>query len=176
MASSDKHEKRLQRWQSRVPEKTRLLSELLIRKLVPIVEAAGFAKVDRELARPERPVEGSELRFERESGGRIDVVYAFFDKYSSPRFQIGFSRRDVADRDVMLRSGHLVKQSSEYYHEWGKPRWLPLALWSESQARASVDEVVENLPQVFRFLESGERGPRISRSVDRNPPASGNGG
>ena len=166
MANSDKHDKRRRRWQSRVTEKTRSLSELLTRKLAPIIEAVEFAKVDREFARADRPVEGSELRYERELGEHVDVLYVFFDKYSSPRFQIGFSRRKMADRDLIVRSGHLVQKSSQYYHEWGKPRWLPLALWSEAQARATVDEVAESLPQVFSFLEFGVRGSRISQSTD----------
>jgi hypothetical protein len=160
-----KHDKRLQLWQSRVSEQTRLLSELLTTKLVPVVEAAGFKKVDCALGLPARPVEGSELRFERETGGHLDVVYVFFDKDSAPRFQIVFSRRAPQDRDEFVRSGKLVKRSSEYYHEWGKPRWLPGALWSGGRARRSVDTVVENIPQAFRFLETGERGSKISRAV-----------
>jgi hypothetical protein len=129
-----------------------------------MLEAGNFAKVGVEFSKPERPVEGSELRFERETEEVLDVVYVFFDKYSSPRFQIGFSRREKSNTDSLIRAGHLVKHAAEFYHEWGKPRWLPLVLWSDAQARGCVDEVAIRVPQVFSFLETGDRGPSISRS------------
>jgi hypothetical protein len=162
-AGVDRHDKRMQRWRSRVPGSTRLLSELLTSNFVPIVEAAGFERVDCALGLPDRPVEGSELRFERKTGDYLDVVYVFFDKYSAPRFQITFSRRTDPDRQDVVRSGNLVRRSSEYYHEWGKPRWLPEALWSRRRARQCVDTVAASISQAFHFLETGERGPRISR-------------
>lgn len=161
-----KNYSRMANWRSQVPPKTRLLSELVLTRLTPVIEGAGFDCVDCELGRTDRPVAGSELRFERTAGNHVDVVYAFFDKYASPRFQIAFSRRDRNSPDRIIRAGRLVMRPSEHYHEWGKPRWLPLALWSEARAMRCVDEAVKRMTHVFRFLATDERGPGISRSVD----------
>jgi len=165
-----KHYKRMASWRSQVPPKTRLLSELLQSRLTPVVEAAGFEWVDCELGQSDRPVAGSEVRFERITWDHIDVVYAFFDKYASPRFQIAFSRRARISPDRIIRSGRLVMSPSEHYHEWGKARWLPLALWSEARARRCVEEAVTRMTHVFRFLATDERGPGISRSVEMERP------
>jgi hypothetical protein len=141
------------------------LSELLRTRLIDAFEEAGFAKVDLELGRPDRPVDGNELRFERESGQYIDVVYAFFDKYDSPRFQIAFSKRVRANSEKMVKSGRLVRKPSQHYYEWGKPRWLPAALWSDARARRCVDEAVRRIPQVLHALEADASGPRTIDEV-----------
>ncbi len=162
MAAANKHDERFRRWQLRAPERTRQLSELLANRLIPALEATGFQKVDCVLGKRTSPVEGSELRFERTLNGCIDVIYVFFDKYSSPRFQVSFSRRSVNDPEAIIRSGHLVRAPSERYHEWGKPRWFPVALWSEARAVGVAMEVAGYLDQVLRFLEVGETGSKIS--------------
>jgi hypothetical protein len=63
-----------------------------------------------------------------------------------------------------------VMSPSEHYHEWGKARWFPLALWSEARARRCVEEAVTRMTHVFRFLATDERGPGISRSVEMERP------
>lgn len=164
-STSSRHEKRWLRWQSRVPAKTRLLSELLRTKLTAVVEEAGFSKVDLELDRPDRPVEGNELRFERDSGPYIDVIYAFFDKYDSPRFQIVFSRRMRASPERIVSSGRLTRNATQRYHEWGKPRWLPIALWSGALAKSCVDEAVHRMPLVLDALVAEDRKARTANEV-----------
>jgi hypothetical protein len=164
-STSDKHDKLWRQWQSRVPAKTRILSELLRAKLIAVVEEAGFAKVDFELDRPDRRVDGNELRFERDSGPYTDVVYAFFDKYDSPRFQVVFSRRMRASPEKILRSGRLTRRPSQRYYEWGKPRWLPAALWSDALAKRCVDEAVRRMPQVIDALEAEDRKPKTADEV-----------
>jgi hypothetical protein len=138
------------------------LSELLRAKLIEFAEDAGFAKVDFELDRPDRPVEGNELRFERDSGQYVDVVYAFFDKYDCPRFQIVFSRRARINSEKIVKSGRVVRNPSQHYYEWGKPRWLPAALWPDARAERCVDEAVHRLPHVLRWLAEDDSGPRAA--------------
>lgn len=159
-----KYDERVRRWRARVPEKTRLLNERLAEALTPILIAAGFENVEFSLQRKDSPVEGRELRFERVSRDWVDVVYVFFDKYDSPRFQVAFSRRAAADPDTIIRSGYIVDRPSEYYHEWGKPRWIPMALWPAAMVSTVVAKVVSSIDQVLHFLETGERGDNINRS------------
>lgn len=164
MASkSGKHAQRFKRWQDRAPPQTRELAEKIVSMWVPAIESRGFDLVDSILGRTDAPVEGRELQFERLSDGHIDVIHLFFDKYSAPRFQISFARRAQPSPNQIIRASHLVKRSSEYYHEWGKPRWLPVALWSPRQSAATVDAVLKATEQIFAFLEFGEYGPNVSR-------------
>jgi len=156
------HDKRLRRWQSKVSDETRLLSELLLTKLVPAMQAGGFEKVDYTFNQPDLPVEGSEFQFERRRGDNVDVVYVAFDKNSAPRVQILVSRRGPSGRNGVVRAGQLVRRPWQSYHPWGRPWWLPSALWSMWQASRCVDAIVERMPQVFHFLETGERGRSVA--------------
>jgi hypothetical protein len=156
---------RLRRWQSRAPAATQTLSRLLTSKLTATVEAAGFKPVDVEWGQSSEPVQGSELRFERESGDCIDEIHAWFGKYAAPRFQIRFSRRLKTNLREQLRCGQVVRHRSEYVHEWGKPFWFPTALWLETLSERSVNHVVRSIDQVVLFLETGRRGPNISLSM-----------
>lgn len=160
---SGKHAQRFKRWQERAPPQTRVLAEEVVSRWVPTIVAKGFESVDCILGKADSPVEGRDLQFERLSDGHIDVIHLFFDKYSSPRFQISFARRAQSSSNQIVRASHLVKRSSDYYHEWGKPRWLPVALWSPRQSAATVDAVLKATEQIFAFLETGEGGPNVGR-------------
>jgi len=138
---------------------------LLVASVVPTILDAGFEPVDRCFRDEASPVQGGEIQFEREAEDCVDEIYIFFDKYSSPRFQVGFSRRLRSDVRQFVRSGHLVKRSSQYYYEWGKPRWMPIWLWSERQAISVIQQVSAGVEQIAEFLEGGHRGPQISRPV-----------
>ncbi|MBM4383627.1 MAG: hypothetical protein FJ091_09700 [Deltaproteobacteria bacterium] len=125
----------------------------------------GFAEVECNLRRSDSPLDGRELQFESWGAEYVDTVHLWFDKYDSPRFQIAFNRRLISDQDQIVRGGRLVRRASEYYHEWGKPRWQPLLLWTERRARSQVDVVVRRTPQIVEFLETGARGPNVNREV-----------
>jgi hypothetical protein len=163
VSESGKHAQRFKRWKERAAPCTRVLAEEIISRWVPAIEARGFDSVDCILGKPDSPVEGRDIQFERWSDGYIDVIHLFFDKYSSPRFQISFARRELSSPNRIIRASHLVRRSSEYYHEWGKARWLPAALWSQRQSAATVDAVLKATEQIFTFLETGEVGPNIGR-------------
>ncbi len=150
-------------WRSRSPAATRIMSERLTAELIPIIEAAGFIKVDVELGEASAPVAGSDLQFERTHDTHIDVIHVFFDKYARPRFQVGVHRNARSEPHELLSSAYLVKRSNEYYHVWGKPWWLPTRLWTEGRSKKTVRRVVESLGQGIRFLETGERGPNINQ-------------
>ena len=126
--SGAKHRKKFRRWQKRVGEKTRHLSELVEANLVPPIEAAGFKWVDIALHDREWTVNPYEIRLEREQGSVIDSIFILFDKYGSPMFQVGFSRRERSPPHDFVRSGDLVKRPSQRYCFWGKPEWLPSCL------------------------------------------------
>ena len=162
-SKSGKQAERFRRWRERARPETRVLAEEIVSRWVPAIEAKGFESVDFNLGRTDSPVEGRELQFERWSSGHVDVIHLFFDKYSSPRFQISFARRKRPSPNQIVRASHLVKRPSEYYHEWGKPRWLPDALWSPQQSTATVDRVLKATNQIFAFLETGECGPNVGR-------------
>lgn len=157
--------KRFERWLNKAPPQTRALGTLLVEKVVPEILRAGFQSVTAHFAEKGSQVQGGEIVFERVSSDFVDCINLFFDKYASPRFQISFSRRSRADVRQFVRSGRLVKKPTQYYFEWGKPRWMPMALWSTSQSRTVVDQVSNGIHQVLRFLDSGIRGPAISKEL-----------
>ena len=160
--SGAKHRKRFQRWQERAGDKTRHLSGLIETHIVPPLLGAGFEWVDVALGQPEWTVNASEVRLERTRGSAIDSVDITFGKYGDPKFQIGFSRRELVAPNRFIRSGALVKRPSQSYYFWGKPAWLPVGLWSREKSTKAVLDVVPRLAQVTDFLERGERGPNIS--------------
>jgi hypothetical protein len=141
------------------------MSEQLASQLIPVIEAAGFVKVDVELGEASSPVAGSDLQFERTRDDHIEVIHVFFDKYTRPRFQVGVHRNARSQPHELLSSAYLVKRPNEHYHVWGKPWWLPTRFWSERRSKKTVRRVVEFLGQGIRFLETGERGPNISGAL-----------
>ncbi len=165
----DRHRRRFARWQQRVSPQTRLLCELVESRVVPVLTAPGFRWVDLNLGRSDWPVNPNEIELERVSGDVIDSIDISFGKYDRARFQIGFSRHERAPPNEFIRSGNLVKNASQYYCFWGKPWWLPKKFWPARSAKRVVEGVVPLLEQVVRFLETGERGPNISRQVSQQP-------
>lgn len=157
--------KRFERWLNKASPQTRALGQFLVEKVVPEIQRAGFQSVTDHFGDKGSQVQGGEFRFERVSGDFVDSIDLFFDKYASPRFQISFSRRSRADVRQFVRSGRLVKKPTQNYYEWGKPRWIPMPLWSASQSRRVVDQVSNCVHQVLQFLDSGIRGPAISKEL-----------
>lgn len=141
------------------------MSSLVESAVVPIVESAGFKRVDIRLCDPEWQVSGSEIALERADGTLIDAITFSFEKYRTPRFQIHAARRGADAPHEFVRSCNLVARPTQYYHFWGKPWWLPTGLWSERRSRRTVGKVSMRIDQLLRYLETAERGPNISRQV-----------
>ncbi len=161
--SATAHQTRFKRWQNLAPPLTRHMSIAVSSELVPLLESFGFERVNIHLGDPEAPVSGSELTLERVSGGLLDSITFNFEKYRTPRFQLHASRREAAAPYQFIRSCNLVARGSQYYHFWGKPWWLPTRLWSERGSKRAIESVSSRLPQLVHYLDTGERGPNISR-------------
>ncbi len=159
------HAQKFKRWQSKVCQQTRFLSELSEQKIIPFFESIGFQRVDISLNDPERIVSMNSIELERVINDQIDSLDVSFAKYGEPKFQIGFSRREASKPHKFIRSGCLVKKSKQYYFFWGKPWWFPMSFWSESNSRKTIDEIMSLMPQILEFLESGARGKNISMEV-----------
>jgi hypothetical protein len=163
----DKHRKRFARWQQRVPEQTRLLSELLETRVEQHFANLGFQVVDNDSTLNNIPVDPSVIRMERWADEHVDYVEVHFG--NSPRFQFYARRRRKDPPHEFLRAAGLVKRSSQYYYLWGKPWWMPLRLWSPNAIRRLVDQVASRFEEVLVFLDTGKRGPHISRDSINNP-------
>lgn len=159
------HSQKFKRWQAKVCQQTQFLSKLTEQQIIPFFESIGFQRVDICLNDSERPVAMDSIELERIINDQIDSVDVSFAKYGEPKFQIGFSRREVSKPYKFIRSGCLVKKPSQYYFFWGKPWWCPLSFWSESNSIKIIDEIMPLLPQILEFLESGVRGKNISKEV-----------
>jgi hypothetical protein len=157
------HRKRFIKWQNLAPTQTRFLSAAVDTQLVPSLEAVGFLRVDVCLGNPEWPVSGGEIELERVRDELIDSVSFRFEKYKAPRFQVHFSRRQVAQPHYFVRSGNLVAHSQQYYHFWGKPWWLPTRFWPDKASLRTIDTIRDRAEQIPQFLEAGTLGPNISR-------------
>lgn len=160
--SGAKHKKRFLRWQERVGEKTRHLSQLVEAHILPPIIEAGFQRVDIALRQPEWTVNANEIRLERVRDSAIDSIDIAFGKYADPKFQIGFSRRELAGPNKFVRSGTLVRSARQRFGFWGKPTLIPSFLWSQARSKQAVMDAVEGIAQVIHFLDSGVRGPNIS--------------
>jgi hypothetical protein len=165
--SGEKHRKRFERWQARCGPQTRLLSKLVDEELVPVFIQASFATVDVAFRQADQTVNADEICLERAESNFFDTINISFSKRDRPNFQLGCSRRQSIPPNEFIRSCHLVKRSNQFYYFWGKPWWWPTALWSESQARGTVNKVKRVMEQLIVFVETGERGPNISRPTQR---------
>jgi hypothetical protein len=159
------HRARFRKWQNLAPPQTRFVASAVESTIVPVLESAGFERVDVHLRDPEWPVSGSELALERGDGTLIDSVTFNFEKYRTPRFQVHAARRRATAPHEFVRSCNLVARAVQYYHFWGKPWWLPTRLWTENGSKRTVGVVLTKIDQLLRYLEAGERGPNISRVV-----------
>ena len=99
-------------------------------------------------------------------GEFVDTVTFNFDKYRGPRFQVHIARRAANSANAFVRSCNLVARAKQYFHFWGKPWWFPAAYWSNHRADRVIEAIERHMDQAARFLESGERGPNISRPTD----------
>jgi hypothetical protein len=156
---------KFRRWQRRAPELTRHMSEYVEAQLLPQCINHGFMLTDVFLGDRENPVSANEIYLEKRLGDTVDYIDVTFAKYGLPRFQVGFARRRATGKCEFLRRGNLVAGGNQYYHFWGKPWWIPLGFWSDHCSRRAVEEVAGLLGQAFRFLETGERGPNISKQI-----------
>lgn len=172
MVSNDigrkRHRSKFKRWQSSCPAATRFLSEEVERRFVPLCEQRGYKWVDVWLDKEDMPVSRDEIILQKCIEHYIEYIYIAFDKYLAPRFQVLCARRSDSPGNEFIWSGNLVAKKNEYYHFWGKPWWVPLSMWSDANSSNIISKVVEISPQIFTFLESGERGDNIGKSVHVN--------
>ncbi len=163
--SKSNHKARFLKWQRHCPEKTRVLSTLVVSELVPLLEAHGFCHVAHSLRQPDQLVSGRELELERWGAESVDTVTFNFDKYGAPRFQVHLSRRLSDPPHAWVRSANLVRRPSQYLCFWGKPWCIPEGLWPEGASRRVVGRIKHALPDALALLDHGERGTHISRRV-----------
>lgn len=156
---------KFKRWQKRVCKQTRFLCELVEERVVSFFEKSGFDRVDIVLNRPDQPVPVNEIRLERTISDKIDSISVSFTKRGEPRFQIGFSRRELKFPNEFVVSACLVKKQTQYYYFWGKPWWIPLRLWSDTNSSKTVAGIVPLLPQILEFLDQRGRGKNIGLEV-----------
>jgi hypothetical protein len=160
-----RHREKHVRWRNLTPGLTRILSSLINESLVPALESRGFRYVGCHLGEPADTVAASDVHLERRDQEHIDSVTFNFEKYKSPRFQVHISRRKADAPHDFVHSGNLVSKSSQYYHFWGKPWWLPSKFWSESAAKLTIESIGNRLDQVVLLIEEGVRGKNISKEV-----------
>ena len=164
MASdSNRHSERQERWLRLAPIATRYLCTGAKARVLPGLALVGFRPVECSLGNPEWPVSAQEIEVERRGEGFVDSIAFNFDKYRRPRFQVHAARRSLNPPHQFIRSGNLVVHPSQYYHYWGRPWWLPTALWSQSAASSTLFRVSQCVPQLLEFLDSGARGCNVSR-------------
>ena len=150
--------KRFAKWLNLAPPQTRYLGSRVESSLVPPLEKLGFTWAsDIQLT------SGRELEFERAVGEFVDTVTFNFDKYRAPRFQVQIARRAASPPNAFVRSCNLVASAKLYLYFWGKPWWYPTAYWPNHRTDRVVEALERHMAQAANFLESGARGPNISR-------------
>ena len=162
---ANSHAKRLVKWRNLASPQARYLIDQVIERLVPVVEASGFERIELSLMGPDHTPSGSEIRLERVVGKYMDTIIFNFEKYGTPRFQIHGARRLGEVPFPFIRSADLVRNKSQYYCFWGKPWWLPTKFWPASATEHTVESASMQIGALVHFLETGEREDCISKEV-----------
>jgi hypothetical protein len=157
---------RFAKWLRLCPPKTRALASRLEAVVLPALASQGFERVDVELRRSGDKVPGNVIELERWSSDVVDSLTFRFDKYLGPRFQVHGTRRIAGAANTLLRGANLVERPPQYYRFWGKAWWLPAGLWPAASVDATIDQVLNGIADLVRFLETGDRGRHVSRAVD----------
>ena len=164
------HEGRRKRWLAATSPATQSLAAAVDRLLVPIIREAGFddpalVAVDESLH-----VSGRTIDLWRATGpDDFQFIQLDFDKYRAPRLQVRFGElKRRGGRWASLRSGSLVPRGKRYFHEWGKPRWCPLRLWSERDSECIVGRLKPMIGQILCYFETGERDRNLGEVIDHS--------
>ena len=128
--------------------------------LLAPLESGGFQWVEN--AFDVGAVPAHSLNLERSGASdSIDFVLIIFDKRRHLRFQVLFGSKRATAPYPWIRSGALVwKQGSELVkYKWWGAKWWHLDK-VESLSLAAI-RTASLMPQVFRFLSSGEVGENV---------------
>ena len=129
----------------------------LLEQLKPKLNELGFEVVGTDIK--DSRTTATHVQFERQQNETYDGLTIIFDKYWRPKFQIIFSRRDIAPPHKFIRSGHLVRRRGQITCWWGI-RWFSLN--KEKAWRKSIDKVSCRLRQIDVFLETASDGKNIT--------------
>lgn len=157
------HRARFNRWCKLGGQPLVHFSRLVQEQLLPKLAGIGFVEAEDWPEPSCDPVGGGELLVQRDQDNAVDLICFNFDKYHRPRVQVSIYRRALTPPYALVRSANLVKRSSQYYHWWGQPWWLPTRFWAKGQSNKAIDRLATCLLQSDAFLQRGERGPNMSR-------------
>jgi len=137
---------------------------LVDQRLVPMVEQGGFRRVQCLLDDPEIPVLGSEIILERPASQGRQFVEFVFEKYRKPRFQIRFGEMRSVGPGIFNRPwfSALVRRPNQGYHFWGKPWWVPTAIWCDADAKRYIAQMVPMMRQILIFFDTRQRGRNVN--------------
>ena len=176
MQTAIAHERRFSNWCKLSGRPTMVLAHLVEVQLVPAYLTAGFRRTSIYMNDPTDMVSGREIHLEREKHGEIEFVTFNFDKYRRPAFQFHIGCRKAAPNQAWVRSAKVVARSTQLFHFWGKPWWLPSRWWSERMSLRVIDRLVAKTPEVLAFLEEGRRSSSLSESsISSNQCSAGHG-
>jgi hypothetical protein len=140
------------------------LIDLVEEQLLPCFYGAGFRRSEAYLTNPRGTVSGREILLVRVAGEAVDEVIFSFDKYRRPRFQIHLSKRRATPPNAWIRSTSVVARCGQRIHFWGKPLWLPTALWSVRKSERTIGRILLRIDQALLFLANGHPGPAFASS------------
>lgn len=134
-------------------------------KLVPIVEAAGYERINHYFGVPDHKVSASRMHFQRAANTGFDAITFAFDKYHRPKFQVELTRAQLGLDFEWDQKANLLKRNCHWFHFFGKPFWFPARFWTDRMADRAVDQVRVRLPSALQFLDTGERGQAVSKAI-----------
>ncbi|GGI91767.1 hypothetical protein GCM10007973_30040 [Polymorphobacter multimanifer] len=165
MRKPKSHRIRFSNWRKLGGKPLMTMASLVEQRLVEPLLQDGFEWTDVYLRDPDFPNNGNEIVLERGTGGEIAVIIFNFDKYHRPAFEMHLARREAQPPYAFIHSASLVRRTSQYFHFWGKPWWLPVRFWTEGMSERAVARLAGKLDQALAFVERGECGPNIGRLV-----------
>ena len=164
MPTAANHEKRFSTWSNLGGSSMRALVNLVEEQLVPAYLAVGFGRTSVYMNDPTDRVSGREIHLERQGTGEVQFVTFNFDKYRRPAFQVHIGCRSTTSDRAWIRSANVVKRRGQLPHFWGKPRWLPMQLWTEGMSSRVIDQLAAKTAEVLVFLGGGHPTASLSTS------------
>jgi hypothetical protein len=150
-------DRRLERWLNLAPKASRDLAAAVRAEVVVPLSAQGFSWVARHHYDPDpEPNSAREILLERRDADDVETVVLSFDKYRRPRLQVWLMRRSAEPPHNWVRAANLVRQHGQPFYFWGKPWWMPSALWPRTAGLRTAEAIRLRLPAALAFLRQGK--------------------
>ena len=147
------------RWLTKGSKERETQARHALTTFLPPLLQAGFEWVEKDFEGYNSQV--NSISLERgDSQGNIDFISIIFDKHRKPKFKIVAGTKKLNPPYEWIKAGDIVR----YRSETDQAKWWAPKFWQPNKKavfNANVAKVAALLPQLIRFLDTGEVGSHI---------------